>query len=62
MTLNDEIKILDEKFKKMNMPFDKGLPILQDLVWEIADRYNTTGPEVLKAYFEWKSKEIKNED
>ncbi len=29
MTLMDEIKLLDEKFKKLNMPFDKGLPILQ---------------------------------
>lgn len=59
MTLLDEIKILDEKFQKMNMPFDKGLPILQDLLWEVADRYNTTGPEVLRAYFDWKSTQIK---
>lgn len=62
MTLNDEIRILDEKFKKLDMPFDKGLPILQDLVWEVADRYNMTGPEVLKEYFDWKSKEINKED
>lgn len=62
MTLNDEIKILDEKFKKLNVPFDKGLPILQDLVWEVADRYNTTGPEVLKLYFDWKSEEEKKEN
>ena len=61
MTLNDEIKILDEKFKKLNMPFDKALPILQDLLWEVAERYNTTGPEVLKAYFDWKSNQNKKE-
>ena len=62
MTLNDEIKLLDERIHKMNMPFDQGLPILQELAWEIADRYNTTGPEVLRAYFNWKSKEIKQND
>ena len=62
MTLMDEIKTLDEKFKQLNMPFDKGLPILQELVWEVADRYNTTGPEVLKLYFDWKSKEGEKEN
>lgn len=59
MALMDEIKILDEKFKHLNMPFNKGLPILQELLWEVADRYNTTGPEVLKLYFDWKSEERK---
>lgn len=62
MTLMDEIKILDEKFKQLNMPFDKGLPILRELLWEVADRYNTTGPEVLKLYFDWKSEEGKKEN
>ena len=42
------------------MPFDKGLPVLQNLLWEIADRHNTTGPEVLRLYFEMKSAELKN--
>ena len=62
MILNDELKILDEKISNMNIPFDKGLPILQELLWDIADRYNTTGQEVLRMYFEMKSVELKDEN
>lgn len=59
MTLNDEVKMLDERIKLIDMPFDKGLPLLQKLLWEIADRYNTTGQEVLRIYFDMKSAELK---
>ena len=60
MTLAEEIKLLDKKLVEIDMPFDKGLPVLQNLLWEIADRHNTTGQEVLRLYFEMKSKELKN--
>lgn len=60
MTLAEEIKLLDKKLVEVDMPFDKGLPVLQNLLWEIADRHNTTGPEVLRLYFEMKSAELKN--
>ena len=60
MTLAEEIKLLDKKLVEIDMPFDKGLPVLQNLLWEIADRHNTTGPEVLRLYFEMKLAELKN--
>ena len=37
-------------------PFDKGLPYLQQFVWNLGDKIGLTGPEVLKAYFDIKSK------
>ena len=61
MTLYDEVKMLDEKIKHIDMPFDKGLPLLQNLLQEIADRHNTTGPEVLRMYFDMKSAELKKD-
>ena len=42
-----------------NEPFDKGLPYLQDFVWALGDKIGKTGPEVLKAYFDVKSEEMK---
>ncbi len=33
-------------------PFDKGLPVFRDCVWEIGEKYNFTGDEVVKIYFE----------
>lgn len=60
MTLTEEIKALDKKISELNIPFDKGLPILQNLLWEIADRHNTTGAEVLGMYLEMKSAESNN--
>jgi hypothetical protein len=61
MTLYDEVKMLDEKINAIDMPFDKGLPLLQNLLWEIADRHNTTGQEVLRMYFDMKSAELKKD-
>ena len=54
MTLAEKIKLLDKKLVEIDMPFDKGLPVLQNLLWEIADRHNTTGQGVLRLYFEMK--------
>lgn len=42
-----------------NEPFDKGLPYLQKFVWDLGDKIGKTGPEVLKAYFDVKSEEMK---
>ncbi len=61
MTLQEEIKALDAKFQQLNVPFDKGLPLLQKMVWEVADRYGITGPAVLGMYFDMKSAEIKKQ-
>ena len=58
MDIIDEINSLDSEIKQLNLPFNKGLPILQQRLWEIADRHNTTGPEVFKMYMDWKSKEL----
>jgi len=55
MEIIDEIKELDLEIKQQNLPFNEGLPILQKRLWEIADRHNTTGPDVLKIYMDWKS-------
>ena len=49
-----------EKYLQENLsdiPFDKGLPILQNYVWSLGDRIGKTGPEVLKAYFDIKSQQ-----
>ena len=61
MTLMEEVKLLDEKLQVIDMPFDLELPIFQNLLWEIANRYNTTGQEVLRLYFEMKSTEQKTQ-
>lgn len=37
---------------------DKGMPILQKRLWEIADKYDTTGGNALNIYFSIKGKEL----
>jgi hypothetical protein len=37
------------------MPFDKGLPLAQRILWRIAEKYNITAADVLMEYFEWKN-------
>ena len=49
-----------EEFLKENLastPFDKGLPVIQEYVWSLGDKIGKTGPEVLKTYFDVKSKQ-----
>ena len=55
MVILNEIKTLEAEISTQlkNLPFDKGLPILQSKLWVIADRHNTTGAEVLRMYFEY---------
>ena len=43
------------------MSFDKGLPYLQKFVWDLGDKIGKTGPEVLMAYFDEKSKLMNKE-
>lgn len=55
-----EIYELVERYLQENLadiPFDKALPTLQDYVWSLGDKIGKTGPEVLKAYFDVKSKQ-----
>ena len=39
-----------------NFPFDKAFPIMQQRIWEIADKYDTDGPNVMNIYFTLKGK------
>jgi hypothetical protein len=59
-----EIAILEElkSFlpKLKNMPFDKGLPLLQNEAWRLADKYDTDGANVINILLK-NYKEIKNE-
>ena len=57
LVILSEIKELDKELATQlsDMPFDKGLPILQDKLWKIADRHGTTGAEVFKMYMDYKS-------
>lgn len=52
------IAIRVEEYSKKNLqnvPFDKGLPILRKILWEIADEEGVDGAEILKIYMEWKT-------
>lgn len=56
---DNEIYEMVEKYLQENLanvPFDKGLPVLQEYVWSLGDKIGKTGPEVLKSYFDIKSK------
>ena len=59
MTDNEIYEVVERFLKEnlRNVPFDKGLPILQTYVWSLGDTIGKTGPEVLKAYFDVKSKQ-----
>ncbi|GKX66011.1 hypothetical protein [Inconstantimicrobium mannanitabidum] len=50
------IKECEALIKSLNIQFDKALPIFQDKLWNIAEKYNTTGTELLKEYLEQESK------
>lgn len=57
LVILNEIKELDKEISTQlkNVPFDKGLRILQTKLWNIADQHNTTGAEVFKMYMDYKS-------
>ena len=50
----EKVKSIIEK-EYRDVTFDKALPSFQKDLWEIADEHNTTGPEVLRIYLDWKS-------
>ena len=55
---NQEIYECVEKYvntKLKNVPFDEGLPYLQEFVWNLGDKTGKTGPEVLMIYLDVKS-------
>ncbi len=50
-----------EEFMKTELadvPFDKGLPKLQDYIWNLGGKVGKTGQEVLAIYFDIKSSEL----
>ncbi|WP_294185266.1 hypothetical protein [uncultured Clostridium sp.] len=57
LVILNEIKEMDKELAAQlaNVPFDKGLPVLQDKLWKIANRHGTTGAEVLKMYMDYKN-------
>lgn len=50
-------KIIDEIG---NTSFDMALPEFQRRIWDVAEKYNITGPEACRIYFDWKSKQGNN--
>jgi len=53
---------LDEFMPKINnVPFDKGLPLLQKEAWRLADKYDTDGANVMNIMFK-RFGELKHED
>lgn len=38
-----------------DVPFDKALPLLRKVLWDIAEQEGTTGDEIFKIYTDWKS-------
>ena len=50
-----ENQIIDEMreflLQLKGIPFDKGLPIVQKKAWELADKYDTDGANVMNLVF-----------
>lgn len=42
-----------------DVPFDKGLPILRKVLWEVADEIGVDGAEVFRIYMDWLSSQKK---
>jgi len=61
VTIHEKLIILDKELQEMNLPFDKGLPILQDKLWKIAEEHNTTGADIFMQYMNWKALEIQKQ-
>lgn len=55
MISREELAKLDQDLIELDSPFSKELPMLRNKVWEIANKYGTNGPDVMRQYFEWKS-------
>lgn len=46
---------VNENLKRI--PFNEGLPKLQEYVWTLGNEVGKSGAEILKIYFDYKSKE-----
>lgn len=57
MSIQEQIEQLDMEIKKLNLPFDKGLPFLRERLWAIADEHNLEGADIFMQYMDWKSKQ-----
>ena len=56
--MNQIVKECHELMTRLgSLPLDQAMPTMQDGLWEIAARHNTTGDEVFKQYMDWKSKQ-----
>ncbi len=53
-----ELELFLPKIK--NLPFDKGLPLLQNEAWRLADKYDTDGANVINIMMK-RFGEIRNE-
>ena len=56
---NEQIALLVDEYVENNLqgvPFDDALPEFQEMLWNIAEQENKTGPDILKIYMDWKSK------
>lgn len=58
--MDKDFEKLLKEIKENNMPFDEGLPILQDKLWRLANEYNTTGPDIFGKFMDWVSKNNKS--
>lgn len=47
------------KEKLYDVPFDKGLPELRKILWNIADEYEIEGSDVFRIYMDWYVKQKK---
>ena len=57
---NDLKKVYElVKTKYKNVPFDKALPPIREEMWKLADKYNTTGAEMWKLFFDMTSSLLK---
>ncbi len=43
--------------KLKDVPFDRGLPKLSELLWDIADEYGVKGADIFQIYMDWLSKQ-----
>lgn len=55
----EELKIFMPSIK--NVPFDKGLPLMQKEAWRLADKYDTDGANVINIMMK-RFGELKDED
>ena len=55
----EELKIFMLSIK--NVPFDKGLPLMQKEAWRLADKYDTDGANVINIMMK-RFEELKYED